>query len=189
MEYTMNTALILIDIQNDYFPGGKGQLVGSLEACQQARQLLDYFRRTDQQRIFIQHVRTRPGKTTFLPGTHGVEIHDNIRPQESETVIQKHYPNSFRDTRLLEELNAADTQRLLICGMMTHMCVEATTRAAYDFGFECLVASDACATRDLTFGGQTILAVSVHGAYLAGLQGTYAQVLPVAELIQLMESQ
>ena len=184
----MNTALIIVDIQNDYFPGGARELVGSLEACQQARVLLDHFRQSRQPRFFIQHVAARPGATSFILGTPGVEIHPSLRPQDTEAFIQKHYPNSFRDTPLLEQLAELGVQRLVICGMMTHMCVEATTRAAFDFGFECLVASDACATRDLSFAGQTIPAASVHAAFLAGLQGTYAQVLPVAEIIPLLEA-
>ena len=183
----MNTALIIVDIQNDYFPGGARELVGSLEASQQARRLLDHFRQSRQPLLFIQHVAARPGATSFLPGTPGVEIHFSLRLQDTETVIQKRYPNSFRDTPLLEQLTGLGVQRLAICGMMTHMCVEATARAAFDFGFGCLVASDACATRDLSFAGQTIPAASVHAAFLAGLQGTYAQVMPVDQLIPLLE--
>jgi nicotinamidase-related amidase len=185
----MTTALILVDIQNDYFPGGGAELAGSLQAVQQARLLLEHFRRTAQPPIFIQHVRIHPGKPTFLPGTPGVEIHPEIRPLDGETVIQKHHPNSFRQTSLLETLIHLGVSRLVICGMMTHMCVEATARAACDLGFDCLVASDACATRDLAFAGQTVPAASVHAAFLAGLNGAYAQVLPAQELLSILNMQ
>jgi nicotinamidase-related amidase len=179
----MKTALILVDIQNDYFPGGKGELEGSLEASLQARRLLEGFRRGGLPVVFIQHVADRPGATTFLPGSEGVNIHEDIRPLPGETIFQKHYPNSFRETPLLEHLRGLGIERLVVCGMMTHMCVDSTVRAAFDYGFDCLLAQDACATRALTLGGTTIPAESVHWSFLAALNGRYSKVLPVDEII------
>ncbi len=180
------TALILVDIQNDYFPGEKNELHGSLEAGSQAGRLLEHFRRLGWDIVHIQHLSVRPGARFFLPGTPGAEIHASVQPLENETIIQKHYPNSFRETGLLEHLHANQVKRLVIAGMMTHMCVEATTRAAFDLGFECLVAADACATKDLSFQGQAVPAGHVHAAFLAALQGTYAKVLTVEEIIDLL---
>ncbi len=136
--------------------------------------------------VHIQHLSIRPGARFFLPGTPGAEIHASVQPLVNETIIQKHYPNSFRETGLLEHLHANQVSRLVIAGMMTHMCVEATTRAACDFGFECLVAGDACATKDLGFQDQVVPAGHVHAACLAALQGTYAKVLTVEEIIDLL---
>lgn len=184
---TTKTALVLVDIQNDYFPGGKMELVGSLEACQQAKLLLDHFRQTDQPRVFIQHTATRPGATFFLPNTEGAEIHPLIQPVQNETVIQKHYPNSFRETIMLDHLRKNHIERLVICGMMTHMCVDATTRAAYDFGFNCLITGDACATRDLQFEGQNVPADYVHLSFLAALHGTYGKVINATDVISYLE--
>lgn len=179
----MTTALILIDIQNDYFPGGKGELHEPIAASLRARQLLDHFRQTHQPLVHIQHVAIKPGAKTMLPGSVGGEIHENVRPLEGEVVFQKHYPNSFRDTPLLDHLKREGATRVVICGMQTNMCVDATTRAAFDFGFECVVAHDACAARTLTFQGQVISAPQVHGAFLAALGASYGKVLSVAEII------
>jgi nicotinamidase-related amidase len=179
----MKTALILVDIQNDYFPGGKGTLEGSLEASQQARRLLDHFRQQGLPLVFIQHIADRPGATTFLPGSEGAGIHANIQPFTGETVFQKHYPNSFRETPLLEHLHNLEIERLVICGMMTHMCVDSTVRAAFDYGFECWLAHDACATRALSIDGRAIPAEYVHLSFLAALNGRYSQVMPVDEII------
>jgi len=180
----MTTALILVDIQNDYFPGGKNELAGPIEASLRARQLLDHFRQAHLPLVHIQHVAIRPGAKTFLPGTPGVEIHENVRPLNGEVVFQKNYPNSFRDTPLLEHLKREGATRVVVCGMMTHMCVDATTRAAFDFGFECFIAHDACATKALTFGGQTIPAQHVHGSFLAALGASYGKVLSVEQIIE-----
>ena len=179
------TALLLVDIQNDYFPGGKNELHGSLEAGLQAGYLLEHFRRTQQDIVHIQHISVRPGAKFFLPGTPGAEVHTSVHPLKGELIIQKHYPNSFRETGLLEHLHARQITRLVIAGMMTHMCVEATTRAACDLGFECILAADACATRDLSFQGQAVPAAHVQAACLAALQGTYARVMTVEEILSI----
>jgi nicotinamidase-related amidase len=179
----MKTALILVDLQNDYFPAGKMELVGSVEASQRAARLLAFFREAHLPLVHIQHVSTRPTATFFIPDTEGVKPHANIRPQEGETVFQKHFPNSFRETPLLAHLQREQIERVVIAGMMTHMCVDATVRAAFDFGFQCLVAEDACATRALMHAGQTVRAEDVQRAFLAALNGTYGKVLSVDDII------
>ena len=178
----MNQALLLIDIQNDYFPGGAMELVGSPEAGAQAGTLLRVFREKALPVIHIQHLSTRPGATFFLPQTKGVEIHGSVAPGQNEIVIQKTFPNSFRETSLLDTLRERHIRQLVIGGMMTHMCIDSTIRAAADLGFECFLAQDACATKSLSFGGVTIPAESVQPAFLASLNGLFAKVQSVAEL-------
>ena len=172
----MKPALIIIDIQNDYFPGGKMELEGSPVASLQAAKLLQAFRAQGLPLVHIQHVSNRPGASFFLPGTEGVNIHANVAPRAGETVIQKNFPNSFRGTTLLEHLRGLGAEHLVIAGMMTHMCVDATTRAAFDLGFSCSLAHDACATRALAFGEQRVPAAQVHAAFVAALAGLYAKV-------------
>jgi len=179
----MSTALLLIDIQNDYFPGGKMALEGSVEAGARAGELLAAFRRAGRPVIHIQHFSLYPGATFFLPATPGVEIHPCVAPQAGEPVIEKHFPNSFRETTLLATLREKGIDELLIAGMMTHMCVDATVRAACDLGLRCRVASDACATRTLAFSGEPVPAAHVQGAFLAALQGMYATVGTAAEVL------
>jgi nicotinamidase-related amidase len=179
----MRTALILVDIQNDYFPDGKMELEGSVEASLRARQLLSAFRQIRLPLVHVQHLSTRPGATFFIPGTDGVRIHENVRPLENEVVIHKHYPNSFRDTGLLTYLQDEQIKRLVVCGMMTHMCIDATVRAAFDYGIECLIAEDACATRSLIHKGQNIPAPYVHLSFLAALNAIYAKVLTTDEIV------
>lgn len=178
----MRHALLIVDIQNDYFPGGRMALVGSPEAGAQAARLVAAFRAEGLPVVQVRHVSTRPGATFFLPGTVGAEIHACVAPAAGEAVFTKHFPNSFRDTPLLDHLRANDIGRLTIAGMMTHMCIDTTVRAAFDLGFQCTLAHDACATRDLAFGGATIPAAQVHAAYLAGINGLFAKVLPSDEI-------
>ncbi len=178
----MKNALLIIDIQKDYFPGGKMELVRPLDAAKKAYELLQCFREHNQHHVHIQHVATKPGATFFLPGDSGTDIHDSVAHFEGEPLVIKHYPNSFRETNLLELLKGWGTERVIITGMMTHMCVDATTRAAADFGFQVIVAEDACATRDLKYGDTTIPAEHVHKAFLAALK-SYGQVMPAEEVL------
>lgn len=178
----MNQALLIVDIQNDYFPGGAMELVGSTEAGLRAGRLLQVFRAKGLPVVYIQHVSTRKGATFFLPGTKGVEIHESVAPRAGEAVFQKHYPNSFRETPLLGHLRELGIDRLVVAGMMTQMCVDSTVRAAADLGFQCALAHDACATRALSFGGTTIPAESVQTAFLAALNGLFAKVESADEL-------
>lgn len=173
----MTTALILIDIQRDYFTGGLMELTGSTEASLKAAQLLAHFRQTQQ------HISTRSTATFFLPNTDGVRFHKNVIPARGEKVIEKHYPNSFRETELKEYLDTKGVREVVIAGMMTHMCIDATVRAAFDFGYSCTVAHDACATRGLTFNDLCVPADHVHNAYMAALASVYAKVAPTAAII------
>jgi nicotinamidase-related amidase len=179
----MTTALLLIDIQNDYFPGGKMELEGSLEASLRAGEVLALFREKGLPVIHIQHIAARPGAAFFLPGTEGVKIHQNVAPLPGEAVFQKNFPNSFRNTPLLDHLQSKQIDKLVVCGMMTHMCVDASVRAAFDYGLQVTVVHDACATRALAFGDQTIPAAQVHGAFLAALGFIYARVVSAGELL------
>lgn len=180
----MSTCMILVDLQNDYFPGGSMELVGIEAAAANARRLLNEFRKKDMPVIHIQHIATSKGATFFLPGTNGAEINQRVAPQPDDTVVVKNYPNSFRDTRLLDILRQQHISDLLICGAMSHMCIDATVRAAFDSGFTCMVAEDACATKNLTFKGNTIPASTVHAAFMASLSGSYATVRQTKAIIE-----
>lgn len=178
----MKRALLLIDIQNDYFPGGRMELAGSVAAGERAGILLAAFRSRDLPVIHIQHVSVRPGSTFFLPDTEGLEIHASVRPREGEPVFRKHYPNSFRETPLGDHLRRQGIGQLVVAGMMTHLCVDTTVRAAFDLGFACTLAHDACATRALTFGNVTVPAGQVQAAYMASLHGMFCKALSAEEI-------
>ena len=180
----MNACLILIDLQNDYFIGGNMELVNIKQAAKNAQHLLGQFRSKNLPVIHIQHISTRSEATFFLPDTKGVEINEMVSPLKGENVVKKNYPNSFRETELLELLKETEKDTVVICGAMSHMCVDATTRAAFDHGFNCVVVEDACATRELVFKEKTIKASDVHASFMAALSVPYAQVLTTTETLE-----
>jgi nicotinamidase-related amidase len=178
-----NKALIIIDIQNDYFEGGANELSGSAQAAIKAREILNYFRSNNLPVFHVQHLSMRPGSTFFIPNSKGAEIHEYVKPIKNEHVVLKNFPNSFRNTDLLEHLQLLKIDELVICGMMTQMCVDATVRAAKDLGFDITVISDACATKDLEIQGKKVLAEHVQNAFLAGLSYFYASVKTAQEYL------
>ena len=180
----MNNCLILVDLQNDYFPGGNMELVGIEEAAVNAQILLNEFRKAKRPVIHIQHISAHPGATFFLPGTDGAKINQRVTPKEDEIVVVKNFPNSFRSTPLLEILKKEKVDNPVICGAMSHMCIDATTRAAFDLGFNCIVAEDACATKDLIFKSKTIMASDVHASFMAALSAPYAKVISTREIME-----
>lgn len=176
-------ALLIVDIQNDYFENGAMTLENSLQASEKAKQILEKFRNEKLPIIHIQHIGLSPNATFFLPYTKGAEFHSNVKPQAGEIVITKYYPNSFIETDLQKYLDNLQVKELVVCGMMTHMCVDATVRAAKDLGYECTVIGDACATRDLEMFGEKVEANKVHTAFLSGLNYYYAQVIKAEEYL------
>jgi nicotinamidase-related amidase len=169
--------LVIVDIQNDYFPGGSHPLEGPEAAADSAARLLAGFRAAGDPVFHIRHVWDEEKATFMRPGTDGVEINERVAPFDGETVISKAHPNSFRETPLEAQLRAAGVDDVVVCGMMTSMCVDATVRAAVDLGFETTVVHDACATCDLEFSGRVVPAAAVHAAFLAALADGYAAVV------------
>ena len=163
------TALVLIDIQAFYFDTTKAPLVGREEASLHAGRILEHFRETGQEVVHIKH-------------KGGGDIHEYVKPLPEETVFIKEHVSCFRETPLLGHLQAGGTERLVIVGMMTHMCVEAATRAADDLGFETILIHDACATRDLKYGDEVIGAKEVHLSTLSTLKA-YATIMSTSEYL------
>jgi nicotinamidase-related amidase len=178
----MARALVLVDIQNDYFPGGAHPLHRPEPAAANAASLLARFREAGEPVFHVQHVAAEADSPFMRKGSRGAEIHESVSPAAGEPVVQKAHPNSFRETSLEQDLRSQGVDEVVVCGMMTAMCVDATARAADDLGFAVTVAQDACATSDLAFGGDQVAAPTVHTAFLAALADGYATVVPASEI-------
>ncbi len=170
------TALLLIDIQNDYFEGGKWRLSEMEAAAEKGAALLAAFREKNLPVVHVRHEFPTEDAPFFAPGSDGARIHSSVAALDSEPVITKSQINSFRDTNLKEVLDAANVENVVVVGAMSHMCVDAVVRAAADHGYQCSVAHDACATLDQEFNGTTVPAKDVHAAFMAALGFAYANV-------------
>ncbi len=168
---SQRSALLLIDIQDFYFPGGRSPLAEPEKAAQNASRLLVHFR---EEKLPVIHVRhnSEPGGM----------IRNIVKPLPREMIFSKDAVNCFAGTALLDSLRSNRIDTLVICGMQTHMCVEAATRAASDYGFKCILIHDACATKDLKYGDRLIKAEDVHYSTLVTLKN-YATVVSVSEFL------
>lgn len=179
----MKKALIVIDIQNDYFPAGRMALDGMEAAARNCQALLERFRTQKKPTFIIQHIFNSPTAPFFAPGSFGAEIHGSVAPTSQDKVIVKSAINCFHDTGLLQGLRQASVDNVVVCGAMSHMCIDAAVRAVADFGFQCTVADDGCATRGLEHRGVNVPAIQVHAAYMAALSHAYATVLSTREVL------
>lgn len=177
-------AVIVVDVQNEYFSSGKLPLVNIEQAAANAARVIDVARRNKDLLVHVHHEFPDPNAPVFTPGSDGVNIHKSVAPKGDELVILKHYPNSFLKTSLKASLDAAGIEEVVVIGAMSHMCIEATSRAASDFGYKVTVLEDACATMDLVFNGVTVPAAQVHATAMAALEFAYASVKPTSAYVE-----
>lgn len=183
----MKQGLLLIDIQNDYFPGGKYELEAPEKAAEETAKVLKYFRERNLPIFHICHINTSLNAAFLKPNSVGTEFFKTVAPKENETKIIKHSPDSFLKTNLKEKLEAKGITHLVVCGMMTHMCVDTTVRAAAKYGYDVTLISDACATRDLVWEDEVISAKEVQGAFLAALASGFAKVIKAEKWLKMQE--
>jgi nicotinamidase-related amidase len=176
-------ALVLIDVQNDYFPGGKWPLVGINSAADNAAKVLAAARTAGDLVVHVCHEFPSAEAPFFTPESDGAMIHPKVGAAEGEPVVLKHHVNAFRETDLKAILDRHGIEDVIICGAMSHMCVDAGVRAASDLGYRCVVVHDACATRDQEFEGAVVPAADVHAAFMAALRFGYARLLTTEEYL------
>jgi len=177
------TALLLIDLQQEYATEGLLPLENIDETSSKAAQLLAFARHHNYLVIHIHHVNRQAKASYFKPDSIGVKVIQGVEPKGSEAVIIKHRPNAFVETDLQTRLSKHGITNLVIAGAMSHMCIEASTRAAVDIGLQCTVIENACTTRELEFNGVTVPAKQVHAASMAALAFAYAEVVSYEQYI------
>ncbi|MDD3446644.1 MAG: cysteine hydrolase family protein, partial [Zavarzinia sp.] len=173
-------AVIVVDIQKDYFPGGKWPLVNVEAAADKAAKVIAAARAAGDAVVHIRHEFPMEAAPFFAPGSEGAAIHPKAAPLPGEPVIVKNAVNAFLNTNLDATLKQAGIEAVTIVGAMSHMCVDAATRAAADLGYKVTVVEDACATTDLETGGRKVPAADVHAAFMAALGFAYAEVVDTA---------
>jgi nicotinamidase-related amidase len=176
-------ALVLIDVQNDYFAGGKWPLSGIESAADNAAKLIAAARATGDLVVHVRHEFPTADAPFFAPNSEGAKIHPKVAALDGEPVVLKNHVNSFRETDLKAVLDRHGVEEVVICGAMSHMCVDAGARAASDLGYKCVVVHDACATRDQEFQGMVIPAAEVHAAFMAALAFGYAKLVSTEEYL------
>lgn len=176
-------AIIVVDLQDEYLPTGKLPLSGIEQAVAQAVKVIGDARARGSLVVHVRHESADPTRPIFTPGTQGTQFMAAVAPQAGEPQILKHHPNSFLQTDLKKILDERGIEEVTIVGAMSHMCIDATVRAASDLGYRVTVVHDACATRDLEFGGQVVAAAQVHVAFMSALAFAYGRIISCQEYL------
>lgn len=173
---------MIIDVQNDYFKNGKMELENPEKALEKINKLEDKFIELNLPIIYIQHINYRENATFFTHNTAGVNLHERLKTRENSIIIEKQFPNSFKDTLLLGTLQSLGVEQVVITGMMTHMCIDSTTRAASELNYKPILISDATSTKNLTYLEEEVPARYVQLSYLSALRN-FALVETTTEFI------
>lgn len=183
------TALLAIDFQNEYFDG-RMPIPDGPAALRQARRLIDWADRHAMPVFHAQHL-APADSPIFAEGSKAFGIHAELRPAAHHTVLTKATPSAFAGTSLEAELRARGIKTLLLTGLMTHMCVSATAFDAAPRGYQSLIVSDACATRDLDLdqedGGGVLGHRELHRAALRGVSDVVAEVRTTDDVLRLLD--
>src|SRR5262249_61893176 len=172
-----NAAVVVIDAQQEYVDGVL-KLPDITPALEEIGKLLARARAASTPIIHIVH-HGNPGGP-FAPDSPGAEIASPATAARGEPVVAKRLPNAFGSTDLADRLHALKKPEIVLVGFMTHMCVEATARAAVDNGLRATVVASATATRDLPdpLTGGVVPAAEVQRNALAALADRFATVVP-----------
>lgn len=178
------SALIIIDFQNDYFPGGKWLLTGIEQAAKNAANALAAARSKGDLVVHIRHEFAQSDAPFLAPGTEGAKVHPALAEQQGEVVLVKQQINAFQGTGLHSLLQENNVDSLVILGNMTNVCVDAAVRAAADLGYKVTVLHDACATHDQSFNDVIVPAAQVQAAFMAALSFGYASVVSTVSYLE-----
>jgi nicotinamidase-related amidase len=182
----VTTLLLVVDVQNDYFVGGAHPLVGPDAAAAVVGRALNTFRAAGQPVLFVRHQWNDADAPYLRAGSFGGEIHNSVRPTAGEPVVDKEFPNAFLGTDLTDRIAASGLERLVVVGMMTNMCIDATVREAVDRELDTVLVEDGCAASDLTWGDRTVDGATVHTAFVAALADAGATVVTGDDLKALL---
>lgn len=180
------TALLVIDVQNEYFDG-KWPIPDGSRTLQQIERAIDATQASGATVVYVQHAVLNPERGIFLPGSHGFELHARLHPRANDPRIVKNYPGSFSKTNLENTLQQHDIDTIVVSGYMTHMCCDTTAREGFQRDFRVLFLNDATATRDgqhATLG--KIDHNELHRTTLITQASMFSQVVPTQEFVEMV---
>lgn len=161
----MGKALLVIDLQNDYFPGGAYPLWNAEATLENVEAAIGRAKARGAAVIVVQHVADKSAGLSpfFNEGTEGVEVHPRIRAAAPDApVVIKAFADGFVDTTLEEELQKAGATELMVCGMMTQNCVTHTAISKSAEKYDVTILPDCCTTVDEMLHNIALHAVSTR---------------------------
>ncbi|MFH1671252.1 MAG: isochorismatase family cysteine hydrolase [Candidatus Portnoybacteria bacterium] len=142
----LSRTLILIDFQKEWTDKNSDYLVGDIsEVINKTNKLIDYCRKENYKIIFTKHIE-KGSEDAFREKSENIEIIDGLDRRDSDVVIEKNKISPFYKTRLEQELKGAN--EVIVCGILTNLCVRSFIQDAYDRGLDIKVIKDCCVAFD-----------------------------------------
>lgn len=179
----MKRALLVIDVQNEYFTGQLPVTYpsGSLDNITKA---IKAAHANNIPVIVIQHTAPQEDSKTFKKGTEEWKLHPRMAGERYDHLIEKNLPGSFTGTDLEAWLRERDIETLVIAGYMTQMCCDTTARQAFHLGFSVEFLSDATGTLQISNYAGTIRAEELHRAILVTQAMKFSKVLSTEDWLK-----
>jgi len=178
----MTRALLVIDVQMEYFSGAL-PVTHPPDSLPRILAAMDAAVERGVPVAVIQHQAATPESPVFAPGGPGVELHPQVAARPRNVLISKHLPGSFTGTELGPWLAELGADTVTICGYMTQMCCDTTSRQAFHRGLAVEFLSDATGTLDLANSAGRVTAEELHRAILVTQAARFAKVLFTQEWI------
>lgn len=178
----MNKALLVIDVQNEYF-SGKLPVTYPKDSFKNILKVIDSANKNKIPVIIIQHSKLEEDAATFKKGNHEHDIHEEVLKRDYDIIIEKNLPGSFTGTELESWLKKNKIETVTICGYMTQMCCDTTARQAMHRDYNVEFLSDATGTLDISNSAGKINAEELHKAILITQAMIFSKVMSTEEWI------
>ena len=178
----MTRALLVIDVQNEYFTGllPVTHPAGSFENILAA---MDAASAQGVPVVVVRHAAPQPDSPVFRVGSPGWELHPEMERRPRDLLVEKQLPGSFTNTPLMDWILANHVDQVAISGYMTQMCCDATARQAFHRGLKVEFLSDATGTLDIKNAAGAVTAEELHRAILVTQAMRFSKVMTAAEWI------
>lgn len=176
----MKRALLVIDVQNEYF-SGKLPITYPADSLNNILTAMDSANKHEIPVVLVQHSASQKDATTFNKGTAEWELHPKVTAQKYDYLIEKNLPGSFTGTNLESWLREKEIDTVVIAGYMTQMCCDTTARQAFHLGFSVEFLSDATGTLSVSNQGGKVSAEELHKAILVTQAMRFSKVMTTNE--------
>ncbi|MCU6278576.1 cysteine hydrolase family protein [Enterobacter quasiroggenkampii] len=188
------TALIVVDIQNEYYAGqnfrGRMVIPDGENVLLNSKKLVNYAHQKGMPVYFVRHITKNDSQQNdtalFAENSVFAQFHKDLQPTAQDSIITKETPSSFVGTDLDAQLKKKGIKKIVVAGLMTHMCISSTARDAVPLGYSVIIPEDATGTRDLDDGkGGVVDHNTLQRAALAGVADVFAEIMTTDQVMAL----
>ena len=183
----MKRALLVIDVQNEYF-FGKLPVSYPPESLGNILKVMDVAAVNQTPVAVIRHAAKSETSPVFRKGSPEWELHPDVEKRHRDVLIEKNWPDSFTETKLEEWLKGNGIDTLTVCGYMTQMCCDTTARRAFHLGYVVEFLADATGTLPLKNEAGSMTEEELHRAILVTQQSRFSKVMKTEEWVSCVRS-